>query len=236
MAVIICTAIIGLTAMLMPSTDAPASDAPTKFTQPQVSDPESLSPFNQPRDHADVSKAASANTQIAMASQSLQPATSQPTEQTPEIWQDITVRSGDTLTSIFKRAGLTGRDAFLVSSAVKGTDALKRIYPGQTLSFVLEDKQLVKLKHIRNQLESSLLTATGQGYSVKEITKHPEIAADRKSTRLNSSHITISYAVFCLKKKKIITTTCFALPIYRTVTRSEQIHTCCNQSLTFYYR
>ena len=26
---------------------------------------------------------------------------------------------------------------------------------------------------------------------------------DRKSTRLNSSHITISYAVFCLKKKNI---------------------------------
>src|SRR5258708_26700575 len=28
---------------------------------------------------------------------------------------------------------------------------------------------------------------------------------DRKSTRLNSSHQIISYAVFCLKKKKIIT-------------------------------
>ena len=27
-------------------------------------------------------------------------------------------------------------------------------------------------------------------------------STDRKSTRLNSSHITISYAVFCLKKKK----------------------------------
>src|SRR3712207_8482451 len=27
-------------------------------------------------------------------------------------------------------------------------------------------------------------------------------AADRKSTRLNSSHANISYAVFCLKKKK----------------------------------
>ena len=26
--------------------------------------------------------------------------------------------------------------------------------------------------------------------------------ADRKSTRLNSSHVSISYAVFCLKKKK----------------------------------
>src|SRR5438445_4603875 len=29
---------------------------------------------------------------------------------------------------------------------------------------------------------------------------------DRKSTRLNSSHANISYAVFCLKKKKITTT------------------------------
>src|SRR6266513_5417142 len=28
------------------------------------------------------------------------------------------------------------------------------------------------------------------------------IALDRKSTRLNSSHVSISYAVFCLKKKK----------------------------------
>src|SRR3712207_8809999 len=28
---------------------------------------------------------------------------------------------------------------------------------------------------------------------------------DRKSTRLNSSHANISYAVFCLKKKKLIT-------------------------------
>src|SRR2546426_6988235 len=31
------------------------------------------------------------------------------------------------------------------------------------------------------------------------------IAVDRKSTRLNSSHLVISYAVFCLKKKKSTT-------------------------------
>src|SRR2546426_1637797 len=30
-----------------------------------------------------------------------------------------------------------------------------------------------------------------------------ERVGDRKSTRLNSSHLVISYAVFCLKKKKI---------------------------------
>src|SRR5690606_39493641 len=31
----------------------------------------------------------------------------------------------------------------------------------------------------------------------------PRVTRDRKSTRLNSSHVKISYAVFCLKKKKI---------------------------------
>src|SRR5207302_11055321 len=31
---------------------------------------------------------------------------------------------------------------------------------------------------------------------------NPRLASDRKSTRLNSSHVKISYAVFCLKKKK----------------------------------
>src|SRR5256885_16798124 len=31
----------------------------------------------------------------------------------------------------------------------------------------------------------------------------PGSLGDRKSTRLNSSHLVISYAVFCLKKKKI---------------------------------
>src|SRR5437868_11885543 len=37
------------------------------------------------------------------------------------------------------------------------------------------------------------------------------IVTDRKSTRLNSSHVSISYAVFCLKKKK--TTATFRLSI-----------------------
>src|SRR5690554_7485879 len=35
------------------------------------------------------------------------------------------------------------------------------------------------------------------------------VAADRKSTRLNSSHVRISYAVFCLKKKKLTGSRCF---------------------------
>src|SRR5690606_40881918 len=35
----------------------------------------------------------------------------------------------------------------------------------------------------------------------RKLLRHPKFL-DRKSTRLNSSHVKISYAVFCLKKKK----------------------------------
>src|SRR5699024_11507713 len=39
------------------------------------------------------------------------------------------------------------------------------------------------------------------GLDIRQTTGQPG-AQDRKSTRLNSSHVSISYAVFCLKKKK----------------------------------
>src|SRR5438477_6480858 len=35
-----------------------------------------------------------------------------------------------------------------------------------------------------------------------ELRANARVRIDRKSTRLNSSHMSISYAVFCLKKKK----------------------------------
>src|SRR5256885_12660821 len=38
------------------------------------------------------------------------------------------------------------------------------------------------------------------------LTRDDDEKQDRKSTRLNSSHLVISYAVFCLKKKKTIKT------------------------------
>src|SRR5256885_7027606 len=49
---------------------------------------------------------------------------------------------------------------------------------------------------------SSLLVVLACGSSLALLIVYP--FADRKSTRLNSSHLVISYAVFCLKKKNTI--------------------------------
>src|SRR5438876_1628398 len=42
----------------------------------------------------------------------------------------------------------------------------------------------------------------GTGNAAEQKSKRGDVVRDRKSTRLNSSHPSISYAVFCLKKKK----------------------------------
>src|SRR3712207_7268133 len=47
---------------------------------------------------------------------------------------------------------------------------------------------------------ASLAWLGGVHATIEQATLHEE-AVDRKSTRLNSSHANISYAVFCLKKK-----------------------------------
>src|SRR3712207_8505062 len=53
----------------------------------------------------------------------------------------------------------------------------------------------------------AVLAALGVRHALLAVTKADLADAapvlDRKSTRLNSSHANISYAVFCLKKKKI---------------------------------
>src|SRR5258707_11894255 len=47
----------------------------------------------------------------------------------------------------------------------------------------------------------------GAAHFVAAAVPHGLVCQDRKSTRLNSSHANISYAVFCLKKKKNKTAT-----------------------------
>src|SRR5256885_12252372 len=55
-------------------------------------------------------------------------------------------------------------------------------------------RQVGEVKRIEQRLDEYLEEKRSQAYQKQ----------DRKSTRLNSSHLVISYAVFCLKKKTYI--------------------------------
>src|SRR5690554_7446854 len=64
---------------------------------------------------------------------------------------------------------------------------------------ILIDANLARIEQISNLLEQIYEQALDLRVAFYAV---PQSHPDRKSTRLNSSHVRISYAVFCLKKKK----------------------------------
>src|SRR5690625_5481073 len=85
-----------------------------------------------------------------------------------------------------------------------------------------ETRALETISKTHTHIRTAVRTAINDGYISRDFTRNIElnyanparsneekylnyedsITLDRKSTRLNSSHVAISYAVFCLKKKK----------------------------------
>src|SRR5205814_3953142 len=85
----------------------------------------------------------------------------------------------------------------LVSILIEPRNALvkqfQRFFSFDGIELVFADDSLTAIA------EKGLARETG-ARGLRSIVE--EILLDRKSTRLNSSHLGISYAVFCLKKKK----------------------------------
>src|SRR5690606_39731996 len=54
---------------------------------------------------------------------------------------------------------------------------------------------------VLDQLADVVHAGVGGGVDLQQVDVAAGVDGDRKSTRLNSSHVKISYAVFCLKKK-----------------------------------
>src|SRR5207248_10358594 len=86
----------------------------------------------------------------------------------------LLVEGGGTVAAEALRAGVVDRLVLFVAPAILGGDAVAAVGP-------------LGLRQARDAVRVGGLA----------------VAQDRKSTRLNSSHRTISYAVFCLKKKKL---------------------------------
>src|SRR5256886_8762198 len=87
------------------------------------------------------------------------------------------------------------------------------LFPYTTLfrsGLIQDDKRVVQRAstHVRQRSHFNCLSRDQSlhffrlQHLAQRIVKRTKIWRDRKSTRLNSSHSQISYAVFCLKKKK----------------------------------
>lgn len=93
-------------------------------------------------------------------------------------WIKLKVGKGDTISGMFKKAGLPARTAITVANSAKKNDggkAFNRIYPGESLQFLIQDGKLAKARHIHNRLKSTEITRIEGGYELEKIERKPDI-------------------------------------------------------------
>lgn len=108
--------------------------------------------------------------------------------QTQSEWKDMEVQSGDNLSAIFTKVGLTAQDMYRVLNSTEEAKVLNRLYPGYQLSFhIPETGKLTQLKVLKSPLEGYLFTRTDEGYQVESISRSADIKTTFKEGTINDS-------------------------------------------------
>lgn len=98
------------------------------------------------------------------------------------------VKSGDTLSAIFHRAGLNDKALFEVIQSSEAGKALARLYPGHTFIFELDEQgALTKLSHIIDNLNSQTFTRVDNSFQHQTHTKTPDVKYAMRSGTIESS-------------------------------------------------
>jgi murein DD-endopeptidase MepM/ murein hydrolase activator NlpD len=118
----------------------------------------------------------------------LAPSAAIPEPVVEESWQQIPVKPGDNLSLIFQKAGLDDADVYHIVHKADGGQALTRMFPGQSLSFLLDTQgSLAGLRHRQSELQTTLYRRQGDAYSVEVIARQPQIHRSFASATIDSS-------------------------------------------------
>jgi len=113
-------------------------------------------------------------------------------------WQHVEVKSGDNLSMIFNRVGLSDTQLFHVVNSHDEARVLNRIYPGYQLSFLIpQPGQLEQLRVLKSPMEGYLFTLVDGFYEVETIIREPEI-------RQSFKHGTITDSLFLAGQREDI--------------------------------
>lgn len=90
-------------------------------------------------------------------------------------WKEYQIQSGDNLSILFRRAGLNDRDIYELTNKAPEAKDLRRIRPGQGLSFLVEKGKLQGLKYSINRLDSvSFTRVENNNFAAEKISLKPE--------------------------------------------------------------
>jgi murein DD-endopeptidase MepM/ murein hydrolase activator NlpD len=105
-----------------------------------------------------------------------------------ELARSFAVKSGDSLSIIFQRAGLKDRDLYELFNSSPNAKELRRIMPGEIITFELNDSnQLKQLTYVKSELSSLQFTRTEKGFESKKLEREPDIQIAFRNATINSS-------------------------------------------------
>lgn len=113
--------------------------------------------------------------QIALATTATPEPVIEATPKKPvENWLRIKIRSGDNLTTLFKKAGLGANEMYPLLNGIKPDKTLTRLIPGEHLEFLITDGEFAKLRHVKSPLISTVISKTENGYGIEKVERTPE--------------------------------------------------------------
>jgi murein DD-endopeptidase MepM/ murein hydrolase activator NlpD len=100
----------------------------------------------------------------------------QPILEDVTLWRNIEVKSGDNLSSIFSKVGLSNQDLFRVLNSSDEAKVLNQVYPGYQLDFLIPPEgELEQLRLLKSPLEGFLFTLNNNNYDVESILNFPQL-------------------------------------------------------------
>ena len=173
-----CVAIFGIV-LLLPS-EPVAANKQQIIIELQIPDASSDSSFNK----APVVLASPGlHPTPATAAPPAQPALDTPKEQ----WLSLQIRQGDNLTTLFEKANLGANQLYPLLNGIKPSKVLDRLKPDQQVEFLIENGDLVKMRHIPSALTQTLISRNQDSYSVEAITRTPEITHSYRHGKIDDS-------------------------------------------------
>jgi murein DD-endopeptidase MepM/ murein hydrolase activator NlpD len=114
-----------------------------------------------------------------------------PSETTALNWEEVTVSSGDNLSLLFPKVGLSARDVYNVAQTGDSIKPLLSLKPGQVLRFGLSQQDgkpvLSTLQLQLSPIETLQLTATDNGYKTETLTRDVDSRQQQASGQIESS-------------------------------------------------
>jgi len=116
--------------------------------------------------------------------------------ETPEIiWEEIKIRPGDSLSTIFKRAGLSARELQEIMSLGNDVSVLGKIKPGQSIQFeVTQEGTLKTLLYEETPLKKLTVKNSNDGFDSEWDLVEPEVLISYKTSRITADHPSLYHA------------------------------------------